>query len=140
MKFILFWWKLNFYIFHVYKRISYELHCLSSWLCLSHDSYTLYLVLTHDFFYFMNIYVLYCYLSCRWSCDFHVFMDTFMFYFLFEEFRTSFQNYHKLVHILHLVEFSIMLKLFLNLFLKITTHNGWLDGRPCLVCSNWKSF
>jgi len=40
--------KIKFYVFHVYKGISYEIHCLFSWLYFSHDSYTLTLfVFTH---------------------------------------------------------------------------------------------
>ena len=58
-----------------------------------------------------------------------------------KDFVLVFQIYHKTsCVILHLEEFSIMLNLFSNLFLKTPSIEGWLDGRPCLICSNWKSF
>ena len=86
-------------------------------------------------FIFMRLYELYCYLSVD-DCvifKFHGIYYCFIPY--LKDFVPVFKFFIKLVaYFFILVEFSNMLNLFSNLFLKTPTHNGRLDGRPCLVC------
>jgi len=122
LELVLFEWKLNFHVFHVYKEFHMKFYCLFPWLCFSHNFCTLTLFDVFSWLCFHKYYMCYINFECWYLCDFHIFIDIVLFYSLLEGFRTSFQDYHKTsCVILLLVEFSIMLKLFSNLFLKTPT-------------------
>ena len=123
------------------KEFHIELNSLFPWLCWLHDSCT-HIILVYSWFLFSWVsYVLYrlwvsiiVWLTCLWNI--------YLFYSLLEGLRTSFQDYHKICcGFLHFGRvFNYTKIIFKFIFLKTPSFQGRMDGRPCLVCSNWKSF
>ena len=118
---------------------SYELQCVISMILMTtwfiHSMFGVY----SWFLFYEIIWALFLF-ECRWSCDFHVFMDSFMFYSLVGGLRTSLQDYHKTSYVILFERaFNYAKIIFKFTFLKTPSFQGRMDGRPCLVCSYWKS-
>ena len=134
--------KFSFDDFHVFlfKGIQYWAYCLFSWLCPSHKTCALTLFEVFSWLCFHESYMSFISFDCQLLSDFHVSWNIILFYSLLAGFRTSLQIFHiTSCGILHTEEFSNIFY-FQTYFWKPFPLNGRLVGRPCLVCSYWKSF
>ena len=140
LKIKLFWWKLDFLVFHVLRNfiLSLIVHFHDN---VFHINLTTHLIDVFSWFCFHEYNLCFIDFEClviMWLTYFS--WNIFLFYSLLKGFRTSLTilSYNSCVLFI-LVEFSIVLKLFSNLFLKTPTHPravGWAT-MPCM--HYWKS-
>ena len=122
------------------KEFHIELNCLFLWFC----DYMIFTLTLLDVF-LMTLfswvwYVLYRFwvLMIVWLTFFHGIYSCFIPY--LKDFVLVCKIILKLVHILHFGRvFKLVKIIFKSYFWKPLPSKGWLDGRPCLVCLNWKS-